>query len=95
MEARSKPSLLMQQQQQKPGEDLCEVMLDNFVDIEGCSVLLVFVDGEQRCHSFPLAARKRTDMFLVTNYKTIALKRQCQEIFYFWFFFIKQSHLDP
>jgi hypothetical protein len=33
-------------------------MLDNFVDIEGSSVLLVFGDGEQRCHTFPLAARE-------------------------------------
>jgi hypothetical protein len=39
-------------------ENLSEVMLDNFVDIEGSSVLLVFEDGEQRCHTFPLAARE-------------------------------------
>jgi hypothetical protein len=33
-------------------------MLDNFVDLGAASVLLVFQDGEQLCHTFPLAARQ-------------------------------------
>jgi hypothetical protein len=34
------------------------VMMDNFVDLGADSVLLVFEDGEERCHTFPLAARE-------------------------------------
>jgi hypothetical protein len=41
------------------GENISEVMLDQFVDIGGSSVVLVFEDGELRCHSFPLAAREK------------------------------------
>jgi len=40
-----------------PSENLRQTMLDHFVDIGPSSVLLVFEDGEQRCHTFPLAAR--------------------------------------
>jgi hypothetical protein len=40
-------------------EDLCQMMLDNLVDLGGAaSVLLVFEDGEQPCHTFPLASRQ-------------------------------------
>jgi hypothetical protein len=35
-----------------------EGMVDNFVDLKLSSVLIVFKDGEQKCHAFPLAARK-------------------------------------
>jgi hypothetical protein len=42
-----------------PPENISGVMLDNFVDLNNSSVLLVFEDGEQRCHTFPLAARQR------------------------------------
>jgi DNA segregation ATPase FtsK/SpoIIIE-like protein len=43
-----------------PTENLCKAMLlDKFVDIGAASsVLLVFSDGEQLCHTFPLAARE-------------------------------------
>jgi hypothetical protein len=34
-----------------------EGMVDNFVDLKLSSVLIVFKDGEQKCHAFPLAAR--------------------------------------
>ncbi len=37
-------------------EDLCSLMLDNFVDV-GANVVLVFEDGDQKCHTFPLATR--------------------------------------
>jgi hypothetical protein len=33
-------------------------MLEEFVDIPA-SVLLIFADGEQRCHTFPLVAREK------------------------------------
>ena len=48
------------QQLGQPTENLFSSMADNssFVDLgPGSSVLLVFEDGEQRCHTFPLAAR--------------------------------------
>jgi hypothetical protein len=32
-------------------------MVDDFVDLKLSSVLIVFKDGEQKCHAFPLAAR--------------------------------------
>jgi hypothetical protein len=32
-------------------------MVDNFVDMKLGSILIVFQDGEQKCHAFPLAAR--------------------------------------
>jgi hypothetical protein len=38
-------------------DNLCTTMLDNFVDLGASSVLLVFQDGQQLCHTFPLAAR--------------------------------------
>ena len=41
-------------------EDLQHTMLDTFVDIGPSSVVLVFEDGELRCHTFPLAARNGT-----------------------------------
>ena len=44
----------------QPTENLFSSMVDNssFVDIgPSSSVLLVFADGKQRCHTFPLAAR--------------------------------------
>ena len=41
----------------RPTADISQVMLNNFVDIGPSSVLLVFEDGEQRCHTFPLASR--------------------------------------
>jgi hypothetical protein len=41
-------------------EDLHDAMLDRFADFSAASVLLVFEDGEQRCHTFPLAARDDT-----------------------------------
>jgi hypothetical protein len=42
-------------------ESLSSIMLDNnFVDLGGSSVLLVFQDGKQRCHTFPLAARENS-----------------------------------
>jgi hypothetical protein len=41
-----------------PAENLSDVMLNNFVDVERGSILLVFQDGEQLCHTFPLAARQ-------------------------------------
>ena len=41
-------------------EDLQHTMLDTFVDIGPSSVVLVFEDGELRCHTFPLAARYGT-----------------------------------
>jgi hypothetical protein len=34
-----------------------EGMVDDFVDLKLSSVLIVFKDGEQKCHAFPLAAR--------------------------------------
>jgi hypothetical protein len=45
-----------------PTENLCKAMLlDKFVDIGAASsVLLVFSDGEQLCHTFPLAARENS-----------------------------------
>ena len=48
-----------QQQLGQPTENLFSSMADSsFVDIgPSSSVLLVFEDGEQRCHTFPLAAR--------------------------------------
>ena len=47
------------QQLGQPTENLFSSMADSsFVDLgPGSSVLLVFEDGEQRCHTFPLAAR--------------------------------------
>jgi hypothetical protein len=36
---------------------MCDVKLDTFVDLGSDSVLLVFEDGEERCHTFLLAAR--------------------------------------
>jgi hypothetical protein len=52
---------------QKGEESLSEAMLDNFAEIGG-TVLLVFEDGEQRCHSFPLAAREdRSPLFVTCN----------------------------
>jgi len=33
------------------------MVVDNFVDLKLSSVLIVFKDGEQKCHAFPLAAR--------------------------------------
>jgi hypothetical protein len=36
---------------------MCNVKLDSFVDLGSASVLLVFEDGEERCHTFLLAAR--------------------------------------
>jgi hypothetical protein len=49
------PRPLRQQQQSRenPYKDMVE---QQFVDLGG-SALLVFEDGEQQCHSFPLAAR--------------------------------------
>jgi hypothetical protein len=41
-------------------QDLGSAMLDNFVDLGAASVLLIFQDGELRCHTFPLAAREGT-----------------------------------
>jgi len=58
-------------------ENLRQTMLDHFVDIGPSSVLLVFEDGEQRCHTFPLAARNgvwlnkklgNVPFFLKSNY---------------------------
>ena len=48
-----------EQQLGQPTENLFSSMADSsFVDIgPSSSVLLVFEDGEQRCHTFPLAAR--------------------------------------
>ena len=59
------------QQLGQPTENLFSSMADSsFVDIgPSSSVLLVFEDGEQRCHTFPLAARhgfvvfKRSSIF--------------------------------
>jgi hypothetical protein len=34
-----------------------EDMVDDFVDMKLNSVLIVFKDGEQKCHAFPLVAR--------------------------------------
>jgi hypothetical protein len=42
---------------EKEEEDLHNDMLDNFADLSAASVHLEFADGEQRCHTFPLAAR--------------------------------------
>jgi hypothetical protein len=64
-------------QMTQPAGDLFDAMLESFVEIGG-SVLLVFEDGEQRCHTFPLAARY--DRY------SILLKGQCHEIFDLWFF---------
>ena len=43
--------------EQGASENCCLTMLDTFVDIGPSSVVLVFEDGELRCHTFPLAAR--------------------------------------
>jgi hypothetical protein len=32
-------------------------MVDNFFDMKLGSILIIFEDGEQKCHTFPLAAR--------------------------------------
>jgi hypothetical protein len=45
-----------QEQQQPAAENIYKDLVDQFVDIGG-SVLLVFDDGEQQCHTFPLAVR--------------------------------------
>jgi hypothetical protein len=37
---------------------MCDVKLDSFVDLGSASVVLVFEDGEERCHTFLLAARE-------------------------------------
>jgi hypothetical protein len=67
METRSTPSL---EHQKESADCLSEIMLDNFVEIGGSSVLMVFEDGEQRCHSFPLAAREdRFCFFFFLIYK--------------------------
>jgi hypothetical protein len=42
----------------EPKENLFDAMLAKYVDFADASVLLVFADGEQRCHTFPLAARE-------------------------------------
>jgi hypothetical protein len=34
-----------------------EDMVDNFFDMKLGSILIIFEDGEQKCHTFPLAAR--------------------------------------
>ncbi len=39
------------------GTDFFGDMVDNFVDMKLGSILIVFEDGEQKCHAFPLAAR--------------------------------------
>jgi hypothetical protein len=46
-------------EQSADGRDLHKIMLkdNNLVDLGPASVLLVFEDGEQHCHTFPLAAR--------------------------------------
>jgi hypothetical protein len=57
----------MQEGQQLPGkESLSTTMLDNFVHLGAASVLLVFQDGEQLCHTFPLAARNGKQFFFST-----------------------------
>ncbi len=38
-------------------KNIFEDMVDNFVYLKLGSVLIVFQDGEQNCHAFPLAAR--------------------------------------
>ena len=43
--------------EQGDSENCCLTMLNTFVDIGPSSVVLVFEDGELRCHTFPLAAR--------------------------------------
>jgi hypothetical protein len=39
------------------GTDFFGDMVDNFVDMKLGSILIIFQDGEQKCHAFPLAAR--------------------------------------
>jgi hypothetical protein len=53
----TKPVSPAQKKKSSNKENIRERMLDNFVDIGPSSVILVFEDGEQRCHTFPLAAR--------------------------------------
>jgi hypothetical protein len=49
-------------------ENLFDDMLAaNYVDFADASVLLVFEDGEQICHTFPLAAREGRAFFLCAN----------------------------
>ncbi len=38
-------------------KNIFEDMVDNFVNLKLGSLLIVFQDGEQNCHAFPLAAR--------------------------------------
>jgi hypothetical protein len=37
--------------------NIFEDMVDNFFDMKLGSILIIFEDGEQKCHTFPLAAR--------------------------------------
>ena len=56
-ELTTKPVSPAQKKTSSNKENIRETMLDNFLDIGPSSVILVFEDGEQRCHTFPLAAR--------------------------------------
>jgi hypothetical protein len=56
-ELTTKPVSPAKEKKSSNKENIRERMLDNFVDIGPSSVILVFEDGEQRCHTFPLAAR--------------------------------------
>jgi hypothetical protein len=42
-------------------KNIFEDMVDNFVNMKLNSVLIVFMDGQQKCHAFPLAARNAFD----------------------------------
>jgi hypothetical protein len=50
----------------QPTENIYKDMLDQFVDVGG-NVLLVFEDGEQQCHTFPLASRYPLNQFYLKN----------------------------
>jgi hypothetical protein len=46
-------------------------MVNHFVDMKLSSVLIVFRDGEQKCHTFPLAARKALSGYFFLFYLSI------------------------
>jgi hypothetical protein len=52
-------------------KNLFKDMVDHFADMKLSAVLIVFRDGEQKCHTFPLAARKVLNGYFFLFYPSI------------------------
>jgi hypothetical protein len=60
------------------GTDFFGDMVDNFVDIKLGSILIVFQDGEQKCHAFPLIARNAFLVKIFILFISVYLKAKRQ-----------------